>query len=278
MDAGEHFIYAGGSDGVIYEVPLVPSTSSASASTSIASKGFKGQTTGGGGGAGSSRGGGAGSSSSLSMQLGMEGSGIGSSFIRMEGHTRTVNSLSLSIDGETMVSGSEDGTACVWDLRSRQAVHVIQNPGKATISSALVISRPEHLSTGGAGGGGRTGPRRPQPLSPLVKHLGVPGSLKPWEGAPVIVDGSLARKRRKGGSIVRDCGLWREETFALHTNRTVGGQEASASGAREEALAEQVRSLNEELLRSREESKKWETAHSDLTRAVAESTKVKGKR
>ncbi len=42
----------------------------------------------------------------------------------LQGHTRAVSSLALGADGEVLVSGSEDGTARVWDLRSRQPVQV----------------------------------------------------------------------------------------------------------------------------------------------------------
>ena len=266
MDAGEHYIYAGGSDGVIYEVPLIPSSSHTNST-----RGFKGSSAAG-----------AGPSSSLSMQAGMEGAGISSSsFVKMEGHSRAINALSLSVDGETMVSGSEDGTACIWDLRSRQAVHVIQSPGKAPITCALVLPRPEHLSSGGGGGGGRVGPRRPQPLAPLVKQQGMPGSLKPWEGAPVIVDGSMERKVL----IATECGLWRgdEGSLAMGSHVTMSGRLADGSASalgdcKKEALEEQVRLLQEELTRSREEAQRWESAHSTLTMAVAESTKVKSKR
>lgn len=34
--------------------------------------------------------------------------------------------MRTSLVGDIMVSGSDDGTACVWDLRSRQALKVIQ--------------------------------------------------------------------------------------------------------------------------------------------------------
>lgn len=87
MPAGEQALYAAGSDGVIYEVGLL--------------------------GAGSSNGLG---SSSSGLQL--------APHRRLEGHSRAVNSLAVSMDGEVLVSGSEDGTARVWDLRSGQPVQV----------------------------------------------------------------------------------------------------------------------------------------------------------
>lgn len=68
-------------------------------------------------------------------------------------------------------TGSDDGTACVWDLRSRQPVQIIQHPGKQPVTAALVVACPEGLALGGAAGGGGAlqGFKRALPLAPLVK-------------------------------------------------------------------------------------------------------------
>lgn len=56
-------------------------------------------------------------------------------------------------------------------------LQVIQGPAKQPISAVLVLSQPQHLTPGGstgegAGSSGRQGPKRPQPLAPLVKFTG----------------------------------------------------------------------------------------------------------
>lgn len=89
LDAGEHAVYAGGSDGAVYEISLVGSGPNQPAAAAVSTS----------------------SSPAAVASLG---------YMRMEGHSRAVNALAMSLDGETMVSGSDDGTACVWDLRSRQ--------------------------------------------------------------------------------------------------------------------------------------------------------------
>ena len=66
MDAGEHCLYAGGGDGAVFEVALA------------------GAVAGTGGGSG-------GQTKPV--------------YIRMEGHSRAVNSLAVSVDGENLVSG-----------------------------------------------------------------------------------------------------------------------------------------------------------------------------
>lgn len=34
------------------------------------------------------------------------------------------------------------------------------------------------------------GPKRPQPLAPFCKFMGMAGAVQPWEGPPVLIDGS----------------------------------------------------------------------------------------
>lgn len=98
MDAGEHALYVGGTEGVIYEVSLVGSSSGAA--------------------------GRAGSAAAVSGAAVGASTSSSSHYTRMEGHGRAINALAMSVDGESMVSGSDDGTTCVWDLRSRQVVQV----------------------------------------------------------------------------------------------------------------------------------------------------------
>lgn len=43
----------------------------------------------------------------------------------MQGHLSAVTSLSLATDGWTVVSGSRDRTARVWDLRSGTAIATV---------------------------------------------------------------------------------------------------------------------------------------------------------
>lgn len=47
------------------------------------------------------------------------------------------------------------------------------------------------MSVGGGGDSGRKGPQRLPPLLPFAKHVGAASALQPWEGAPVLLDGSL---------------------------------------------------------------------------------------
>lgn len=70
-------------------------------------------------------------------------------------------------------AGSEDGTARVWDLRSRQCLRFVKSPNKAPITTALVAPWPVYLSGHQSSmSGGRQGPKRQQTLAPLAKFAG----------------------------------------------------------------------------------------------------------
>ncbi|GFH21551.1 uncharacterized protein HaLaN_18880 [Haematococcus lacustris] len=117
VDAGEHALYVGGADGSVYEVSLVGEVAD-----------LQQQQPNGTGG------------SQLGAQrpswLQAGGAGLGESgallhpHARMAAHSREVTALAMSLDGELLVSGSEDGSAVVWDLRSRQPLHTLTTPFK----------------------------------------------------------------------------------------------------------------------------------------------------
>lgn len=73
LDKGEHSLYAGAGDGNIYEVSLVGGEASHGASA-------------------------AGTSTATSTQ-----------YARFQGHSKAVNSLAMSLDGEQLVSGKQPG-------------------------------------------------------------------------------------------------------------------------------------------------------------------------
>ncbi|GFR41561.1 hypothetical protein Agub_g2281 [Astrephomene gubernaculifera] len=204
LDAGERYLYAAGNDGAVYEVPLLgdPAVSTSGSASNGATNGTAAAAQGNG--------------------------ADGGAYRTLLGHTRPVTSLALASLGpssssgggggaggprgytsDVLVSGSQDGSVRVWDLGSRQPIQIISAPGKAAVSSILVVPYPWQTlqtgsrsltgtaseaaagpSTSSSSGGGKAGPQRLQPLAPLSKFAGTAGSLKRWEGAPVIVTGS----------------------------------------------------------------------------------------
>ncbi|XP_013191373.2 WD repeat-containing protein 18 [Amyelois transitella] len=50
----------------------------------------------------------------------------------LAGHTKVVTCLSVSLDGETLMSGSNDEQVILWHLRSRQIIRTIRHKGPIT--------------------------------------------------------------------------------------------------------------------------------------------------
>lgn len=62
---------------------------------------------------------------------------------RFIGHSGTVTTLSISLDGETLLSGSNDENVCVWHIPSRQLIRTL--PHKGPITNAFFLLTPKHM-------------------------------------------------------------------------------------------------------------------------------------
>ncbi|XP_071792637.1 WD repeat-containing protein 18-like [Asterias amurensis] len=56
------------------------------------------------------------------------------------GHSKPVTCLSVSMDGTVLASGSQDQTACIWHIHSRQRVRTINHKGAVTNVSFVLSS------------------------------------------------------------------------------------------------------------------------------------------
>ena len=162
VDPGEHAVYAASAHGTIYDVSLIGGADTNNNAYN----------------------------NNNSVINSINSSGGGGDWIAMESHAQAVTCLAITSDAAHLVSGSEDGTARVWDLRSRQPIRTIVAPGKNAISGVLLLSHPEHMPAGAQGG--RKGPARIQPLAQLSKYPGQSGGgMKPWAGEGLkLIDGS----------------------------------------------------------------------------------------
>ncbi|KAF6262097.1 quinon protein alcohol dehydrogenase-like superfamily [Scenedesmus sp. NREL 46B-D3] len=106
LDAGEHVLLAGCVDGSIWEAPLAGQPLAAPAA------------------AGS---GAAAAASDAAAAAGVVG-GPGSCCY--EGHSKAISSLAITPDGEQLVSGSEDGTARIWDCAAGSACAASAAPAR----------------------------------------------------------------------------------------------------------------------------------------------------
>lgn len=171
MDPLEHSVYIGSSHGEIYEVSLVgdvENTRETNKDTEEAGRGvYSGMIA---------------TEAGFSLRGDKESSSFSdvNRWFQMSGHTKAVTSLALTLDGSLLVSGSEDNSVRIWDLRTRQPIKIFENPSKGPVSSVLVIDRPTHMPIGtarhrettslGTLSDQRKGPTRPQPASQLSKY------------------------------------------------------------------------------------------------------------
>ncbi|XP_077496503.1 WD repeat-containing protein 18 [Amblyomma americanum] len=95
------------------------------------------------------------------------------------GHDLKVTCLSVSLDGQLLVSGSDDCTARVWDVASRQCIHTLHHKG--AVNNVLVVPTPLVLTS-------------MQPLPPTLP-LGIfkrtTQAAKDENGVPVCLDSGL---------------------------------------------------------------------------------------
>lgn len=260
LDPGEHALYAGCGSGAIFEVTLV--------GTDVA----------------------AGDSLSLSPNDATAGGG-GDGMHALEGHSQAVTSLALTPDAAYLVSGSEDASVRVWELRSRQQVRLLQNAARGPVSATLVLPQPPHMlvggghaASGGGGGGGKRGPKRPQPLAPLSKYPNAPGPLKPWEDGLVLLDGSAAAATAVApadwpaaaalGSPLAALaagGPADDSAHAASAAAAQGGTAAAAGGGADAAaLQEENRRLREQLDRALATAQQWGHLNTQLQQICAE--------
>lgn len=198
---------------------------------------------------------------------------------KLEGHTAAVACLAFTAEGMQLVSGSEDGTVCIWDTATRQPLRVLASPGKGAITALVVVDRPRFLATAHHGGsdsrssgsGSRAdgGPARMAALRPFERY---PTEHPPWQGCPVGIDGSASFRDAVGAAgllgsslpvqhpVVRGDGL--VPLAADHGKGT-----ALESGSISQ-LQDDIQRLRTELEREKEANKKLAKVNASLNSAV----------
>ncbi|XP_015761524.1 PREDICTED: WD repeat-containing protein 18-like [Acropora digitifera] len=112
--------------------------------------------------------------------------------------SKQVNSVATNMDGSLLLSGSEDHTACVWHVPSRQCLRTLHHRGAVT--NATVIPRPLYLDA--------LPPKSCiRAIQPFKRHLHVPGQLSnnhtashtesfesclSSDGIPLVLSGKLS--------------------------------------------------------------------------------------
>lgn len=101
------------------------------------------------------------------------------------GHEGKVTCLATSLDGQLLVSGSEDCTARVWDVASKQCIHVLHHKGAVT--NVLVVPTPVTL----------TSMRPSPPTLPLGVFKRTTQAAKDPNGVPVQLESGLTKMSRE---------------------------------------------------------------------------------
>ena len=60
-------------------------------------------------------------------------------FLKEKGYSNSVNSVVISLDGKTMVSGSDDNTIKIWDMQSGECLNTLEGHSRSISSLAISI-------------------------------------------------------------------------------------------------------------------------------------------
>ncbi|KAJ7543431.1 hypothetical protein O6H91_09G038100 [Diphasiastrum complanatum] len=173
------------------------------------------------------------------------------------GHSRSVTSLAFSMDGVSLVSGSEDCTVRLWDTVSRQVIRTF-TLSKGPISNLLVVPQPPVLHQGSmAEQQGRFLNRRGPllPIANLSKYVTsdlASQDANPWEGPPIILPSSFSTEEEDN------------EAYSYSANameKQIGELEKHGSTA---AMQMELERLRSELRRALNNGQQWQQLHQEL--------------
>jgi pre-rRNA-processing protein IPI3 len=167
-----------------------------------------------------------------------------------------VTALAFSMDGMSLVSGSEDCTVRLWDTASRQVLRTFTH-SKGPISSLLVVPRPPTLSNGSmTEQQGRSNNRRVPllPVAPLSKYVAsdnVSQNPNPWEGPLVVLPSSYPDDEDVEGHSYSVAAMERQI------------QELEQRGSTA-AMQMEIERLRSELRRALNNGQQWQQLHQEL--------------
>ena len=160
VDSAGHRLFAGCSDGVVYAVGIDAAAAADAAPDARLHRTPVNSTSEGwllGNNAAAAAAGTASSSPSsssgamppMTVELGAAAAARPDAYV---GHTASVSDLVVSVDGASVVSGGDDGTLRVWDVRSGRQVHCSTALHKGPIAGLLLLPRHSKQQALGRGG------------------------------------------------------------------------------------------------------------------------------
>ncbi|KAN0021708.1 hypothetical protein ACTFIU_003852 [Dictyostelium citrinum] len=153
LDPTETTCYVGGGDGIIYQTDLIQLNPQSIQLLNINNNNNKNNKN----------------NNSLAAQSFTNENEVGNKRKTFNGHTKAITSLSLSMDGSLLISGSMDGNCNIWDTFSRQIVRSIANTIKGSISSLIVLMNPIDSLNFNVNGTGEN-KKASDPIAPLEKY------------------------------------------------------------------------------------------------------------
>ncbi|KAH9364329.1 hypothetical protein HPB48_001290 [Haemaphysalis longicornis] len=151
------------------------------------------------------------------------------------GHDAKVTCLSVSLDGQLLVSGSDDHTARVWDVASKQCIHIFHHKGAVT--NAFIVPTPIAV----------TSMRPAPPTLPLGVFKRSTQAAKDPNGVSVRLDSALVSEwqEEKRSSKALPPLDWAELLAAAGGVRNTDDDEAGSTFEGDEDLEKQVAVLKE---------------------------------
>eukprot|EP00976_Prorocentrum_cordatum_P074877 1181684-Prorocentrum_minimum.AAC.4 len=194
------------------------------------------------------------------------------------GHKQAVTCLAFTLDGLTLISGSEDHTTRIWELRSGQALRVL-NQSKGPVTSLIVIAKRD-LGLDGTTAGPLARKQVESPLGHFSKYLASgPNDVTSGKGdqnggvagtlcvIPACADGTPNMISTVGGG-------GGEALHSLLSSKRPREVEGSSNPKAEETAdddaREEVARLKEELALAKAEAAKYKRMHAELHKFVVE--------
>ena len=151
-----------------------------------------------------------------------------------------------------------------------------------------------HVASSSGQPSSKRGPKRPQPLAPFCKYPNAPGTLKPWEGGLVLLDGSAAAVAAAAAGPSGMDVDWRQllatagvgvgaaaapaatAESAAAEGAAVAAAAAAPGGADLDALQEENQQLRQQLERALQTAQQWGRLNSQLQQMCAEGLLANG--
>ncbi|EAL63106.1 WD40 repeat-containing protein [Dictyostelium discoideum AX4] len=159
LDSTETTCYVGGGDGIIYQTDLIQLNPQSIQLLNINNNNNNNNNQNKNN-----------KNNSLAAQSFTNENEVGNKRKTFNGHTKAITSISLSMDGSLLISGSIDGNCNIWDTFSRQIVRSIANTIKGSISSLSVLMNPIDSLNFNVNGTAENNKKASDPIAPFEKY------------------------------------------------------------------------------------------------------------